>query len=418
VSIPSITTNTLILIMLNSDVPSPCHTFQHNNKNKDKLSIENLTNIMLWAADTGPKMPDLFFITGQTEPLEPSIASVLEDMGKHVITPLLPINQQESLGIPFSIDQTVIANGLDELLAQVDNIAGRPIILNINNTEIDRLAEGLLLVQEYIGSISLRFHNIHLWEESDLHIYEQQLANISDIGLMKKAMGTAGKLGILNLGILNSTSKNHIIRCPAGTGFMAVGPDGYVYPCPAFYHAGKEYSIGPIRNIVKKPAVLNWSRQKCGICDSEQCPGCPFLESKELRGRTKVCGIYEAERRVAQNLIPRVASSGYLFDCLRTLKSRDCASKSQSEGGDALTADQQIYDVKFDEFIRSLQDIKLATKHIVDKTVEDENYDAILNRWLELPEIPLNSQRSIFRRRMSEIITELRQLRNSIVLIR
>ena len=165
--------------MLSSDAPSPCHIFQHNNKN-GKLSVENLKNILLWAADAEPKMPELFFITGSNEPLEPSVASVLQDMGRHVITPLLPINQQESLGIPFSVDQTVIANGLDEIIALADNIAGRPVILHIENTEIDRLAKGLLLVQDYIGNISLRFCNIHLWKEHDCNA-DRNVLDLSDL---------------------------------------------------------------------------------------------------------------------------------------------------------------------------------------------------------------------------------------------
>jgi radical SAM protein with 4Fe4S-binding SPASM domain len=407
--------NTLVLIMLSSDAPSPCHTFGHNNKSRDKLSAENLKNILLWAADAKPKIPELFFVAGPNEPLELSIASVLEDMGQ-VITPLLPIERQESLGIPFSVDQTVIVNGLDEIISQADSIAGRPVILHIENTEIDKLAEGLLSVQDYIGNVSLRLRDIHLWQERDIHAYEQQLAGISNIGLMKKAMGTAGKLGLLNLGILDSPAKSRMVRCPAGTGFVVIGPDGYIYPCPAFYHAGREYSMGPVYGIAKKPAALGWNLQRCGICNMQQCPGCPFLESNESAGRGNVCKVYEAERHAAQNLIPRVAGSAYLFDCLRTLRTRDCASKSRSEGGEALAAGQQLHDVTFDEFIRSLQDLKSAAKHIAAEPFENDSYDAVLNRWLELSEIPSNSQRGIFRRRVLETLTDLRRLRNHAVL--
>ncbi|MHC4757723.1 MAG: hypothetical protein ACYTE8_03610 [Planctomycetota bacterium] len=404
--------------MLSSKAPSPCYTFQTNDINKDKLSIENFRDILLWAANAEPKMPELLFLVGPDEPLEPSVASVLEDMSEQVITPLLPISKQDSLDIPFSVNQTVIANSLDEIITQADNIAGRPVILHIDNTEIDRLGAGLLLIQDSISNISLRPRNIHLWKEHDFQVYEQQLVSISDIGLMKKAMGTKDELSILNLSILNSSARSHIAQCPAGTGFVVIGPDGHVYSCPAFYHAGREYSMGYIHDTAKKSAAINWNRQQCGICNSELCPGCPFLESSELAGREKVCKVYEAERHATQNLIPRVARSGHLFDCLRTLKARDCASKSQAEGGEALTSNQQIYDVAFDEFVRSLQDLKLAAKHVTDKSSESNSYDSILNRWLELPEIPSNSQRSIFRRRVLDTLTELRRLRSPIALVK
>ncbi|GAG70416.1 unnamed protein product, partial [marine sediment metagenome] len=417
-SISNIATNTLVLVMLSSKAPSPCYTFQTNGKSKDKLSIENFRDILLWAANAEPKMPELLFLVGSDEPLEPSIASVLEDMGEQVITPLLPISQQESLGIPFSVNQTVIAESLNEIITQADNIAGRPVILHIERTEIDRLAEGLLVIQDSISNISLRPSNIHLWKEHDFRAYEQQLVSISDTGLMKKAMGTKDKLGILNLSILDNSAKNRIVRCPAAMGFVVIGPDGNIYPCPAFYHAGLEYSMGSIHDTANKSATVNWNQRQCGICNSELCPGCPFLESSKLAGRGKVCKVYEAERCATQDLIPRVASSGYLFDCLRTLRTRDCASKSQTESGEALTASQQVYDVTFDEFVRSLQDLKLAAKHVADKSFEDDTYDSILNRWLELPEIPSNSQRGTFRRRVLETLTELRQLRNPLVLVK
>jgi len=70
----------------------------------------------------------------------------------------------------------------------------------------------------------------------------QQLAAIADIGLMKQATGTEGKFGILNLSVSGS-ARNRIARCPAATGFVAIGPDGCVYPCPAFYHAGQESTV-------------------------------------------------------------------------------------------------------------------------------------------------------------------------------
>jgi hypothetical protein len=161
-----------------------------------------------------------------------------------------------------------------------------------------------------------------------------------------------------------------------------------------------------------EPVRINWNRQQCGICDSIQCPGCPFLESSHLAGKEQICKVYEAENRATQELLPRVARSGYLFDCLRTLKARECATKSQREGGESFVADQQVYDVTFSEFVRALHDLKFAAESVADKSSKDDNYDSILERWSELPEIPSTSQRSIFRRRVQEILAELGQLRH------
>lgn len=410
-SISDIMASTSVLVMLSGDACSPCYTFENNRKKQNRLSPEDLRDILLWATNVQPTMPELFFLVGADEPLNASAISFLEDMGDRVITPLLPIENQESLGIPFSRNQTVVAHNLNELVHQADNIAGRPVILHVERVEIGRLAEGLLSIQDFIGTIRLCLRDIQLLEDHDLQTYEQQLANIADIGLMKQAVGTEVKFRVLNLSALSS-DRNRITRCPAGMGFITIGPDGFVYPCSAFYHAGKESSIGSISSIADGLATTNWKRQQCDICGSAQCPGCPFLESSDLAGKEQICKVYEAENRATKELLPRVVQSGYLFDCLRTLKARECATKSQREGGEGLIANEQVHDITFEEFIKALKDLKLATESLGNDSFESGNYKSILNRWSELPEVPPTSQKNIFRRRVQEILTELEQLRH------
>ena len=331
-------------------------------------------------------------------------------MGDQIITPLLPVDTQKSLGIPYSRNQTVVADGLEQLISRVDDIVGRPVILHVKRKEIKSLAEGLLTIQDFIGKIRLCLCDIHLLEDCDLQTYKQQLASIVDVGLMKKATGVEGRFDILNLE-MSGLPERRIARCPAGIGFITIGPDGRVYPCPAFYYDGQEYSMGPIQSMSNQLETLDWNQQQCGICGSTQCPGCPFLESSYIAGREQICKLYEAENCSMKELLSRVAQSGYLFDCLRTIKTRECAMKSEREGGESLAASQQVYDVAFSEFIQALQDLKFAAETAANSSAQDDNYNSILNRWLELPEIPSTSQRSIFRRRVREILAELKQLK-------
>jgi len=404
-------TTTSVLVMLNSSACSPCYTFDTKEKKQECLSAEYLRDILFWVAEAEPVMPEIFFLVGIEEQLDSFVVSVLEDMGDQIIVPLLPIDKQESLGIPFSRNQTVIASNLNEIAAQADNIACRPVILHVGPNEINRLAETLLTIQDFIGSISVRLHNIHLLEDQGVESYKQQLAAISDIGLMKRATGSEGKLGLLNLSVLGS-AMNRITRCPAGTDFVTVGPDGFIYPCSAFYHVGQECSIGTINGTTDESPAISWNKQECGICGSARCVGCPFLESSQLVGKENICKVYKAENLAIEELLPRVAKSGYLFDCLRTLRTRDCATKSQDEGGESFIAGQQVHDITLSEFIQSLQDLKLAAELAAGKSSEDNNYEYILNRWSELPDIPPNSQRGIFRARVREILTELKQLKH------
>lgn len=90
--IPGTSVPSLILIILSSDACSPCYTFAGNDKSKAKLSADDLKDILLWAAKSEPTMPEILFLAGDDEPLEGSVASILEDMGEQVVTVLLPLN--------------------------------------------------------------------------------------------------------------------------------------------------------------------------------------------------------------------------------------------------------------------------------------------------------------------------------------
>jgi radical SAM protein with 4Fe4S-binding SPASM domain len=408
VSLSNIDSNTSVLIMLNGNCCLPCYTFGNNDKGEAKLPLQDLRDILLWAANTEPYMPKLLFLTGTDGPLDSSVASVLKDMADQVITPLLPLDEQEKMGIPFSQSQTAIAPSLDHITANADNIMGRPVILHVERAEIGKIAEKLLLVQDSISAVTLRLRDIHLLDDCDIENYREQLAKVADIGLMKQASGIEGMFRLSNLTVLNRET-TRLTRCPAGTGFVVIGPDAGIYPCPAFYYAGPERSMGSIHSVAKNSAIINRNGQQCGICGSEQCTGCPFLESSQFINKEQICKIYKAEIQAAEELMPRVAQSGYLFDCLRTLMTRDSANKSHTEGGANLEAKQQVNDITFNSFVKALHDIKLAAESVADKSSR-MSYDSITSRWSDSEGIPADSRMGIFRKRVYEILTQLKQL--------
>jgi len=408
VSLSNIDNSTSVLVMLSGNCCLPCYTFGNNGKSEAKLPLQDLRDTLLWAANTEPYMPELLFLVGTDEPLDSSVASVLKDMADQVITPLLSLDEQEKMGIPFSQNQTTIASSLDHIVAHTNDIAGRPVILHVDRAEIDKIAEKLLLVQDNISAVTLRLRDIHLLNDRDLENYREQLAKVADTGLMKQAGGIEGMFRLSNLNVLNRET-NRLARCPAGTGFVVIGPDAGIYPCPAFYYAGPKYSIGSIRSITNNSAIINRNGQQCSICGSEQCAGCPFLESSRFTNKEQICKMYKAEIRAAQELMPRVAQSGYLFDCLRTLMTRDCSNKSHTEGGANLEAKQQVNDIAFSAFVKALHDLKLAVESIADDPSQ-VNYDSIISRWSDSEGLPEDSRMSIFRKRVREILTHLQQL--------
>lgn len=117
-SILNTITGASVLVMLDSDVCSPCYTFESNGKSKAGLSPEDLRDVLSWAAEAQPQAPELLFLIGADEPPNAFVASTLDDMSEQVVMPLLSIDRQKRLGIPFSRNQTVVADSLRQIIDQ------------------------------------------------------------------------------------------------------------------------------------------------------------------------------------------------------------------------------------------------------------------------------------------------------------
>jgi len=397
--------------MLGTDCVTPCYTIMNkNNKLQICLSPKIFKDILLAITSDANNVPDILFLTSSQEPIEPSIAAFLNDMAEQVVTPLLPKERQMKLNIPFSERQTVIASNLSELVTQAVHLDGRPLILHVERNEIGRLAEILLALQDDIGHVSIRLRDVHQLTEVETKEYARQLAALSDVGLMKSAAGSGGVLSILNLNPFY-LEKQQFIRCSAGMGFMTIGPDGRVYPCPAFYYAGTEQALAPsIVAMTKESQGPKWNQRQCSFCQDDRCPGCPFLEINHSDSGKRICNVHAAEKQAVQDLLLRVAQSGHLFDSLRILKTREVASRSQRESGHAVFADHQVNGIVFDEFIQALHDLHTASELLMRDTANVTGFDQVLNRWSDLLGIPTTSQRSIFRRRVHETLIDLQRL--------
>jgi radical SAM protein with 4Fe4S-binding SPASM domain len=398
-----------LLVMLQGDASSPCYEFTNKDSNRrvfDRLSVNTLKDLLLWAGnEDNPSPPQIFFIAGNKEPLAASIATILEDMGDHFITPLLSLKKQRVLKIPFSVNQTVVAKSLKSLLASKDNIQNRPIILHIEHDEIPDLAGKLLSIQNLIRRITLRIKNPHNLQKDDLLKYKKQLDILADMSLMRKASSIENRFDISNLDILDS-KKTATTPCPAGSNYIVVGADKKLYSCMAFYRDGKGNSFGTIDDVFSN-MVECLDKKICGICNSSTCFGCTYLEQTSDKHKETICKIYEIEKKCKEQLLERIARSGYLFDCLGSLKTRQSALKSKMTNYNEIKAKSQIHDIEFEEFTEALTDIELAARYVIDQSL---NGKQISTRWTQLPEIPHNSLRNVFRERVREILTRLEAL--------
>jgi MoaA/NifB/PqqE/SkfB family radical SAM enzyme len=128
---------------------------------------------------------------------------------------------------------------------------------------------------------------VHLWEDKDFQNYEQQLADINDVNVQLQNSSKKKAFNLLNISDNHSTN-GVTIRCSAGFGFVAIGPDSYIYPCPMFYHIGRQHAIGSVRNRTIELRKHSWDINQCCLCHSNRCPGCPYLELSQLSGKGKI----------------------------------------------------------------------------------------------------------------------------------
>ncbi len=401
-------TNTTILVMHSSDCCLPCHVFAPGGSDRMVLSSEDLQRLFAWAATVEDEVPDLYFLAGTATVLEPDMTAWLEDLADHIMTPLMPLERQRSLGIPFSRLQTAVADSLRELTEHAADIAGRPVVVHLEKGEIDHLAERLWLIRGAVGALTIRMRDADQFNDNDLRQYESQLSALVEKSVPENDVMRAGAWEIRNASpaLVPGSAAS---RCPAGTGMFALGPDGRFYACPAFFLAaerGSGLTFAEMDSLRRRESAA----VPCRICHQDSCPGCRFLETMR-QDNDHLCRLSQAEQRASQWLWGRAAHLPYHFDQMRTLRTISCALRSQEDGSGFVSANLQTFCVDFPEFVRALQDIWSATQVLMNGPHPSRDYDPVVARWSDLEEVPPSSQRGVFRRRTKDILQELLDLR-------
>lgn len=279
----------VMFVMLSNKALSPCYMFNGNHQNGTiKLTAEKLKSIMKWATGGKSSIPNLFFLADDKEKLDPAIARFLENIPEQILVPLVSAAEQEELNIPFSEKQTVIAATLKQLVAEKDNIRGRPVIAHVERYEIDRLADLLLSIKDRIPQITLRLLKADELSDEQIDVYKKQLDLLRDVLRLESTLHLNG-IQRLHL----NGNKSHT-RCPAGRQLVTVGPDGNIYPCPAFFQSRNNgQPIDLIKNSFVQFSALR-GNPGC-VCGSDKCPGCEYMKLTEPDKNRNLCKVYQAE---------------------------------------------------------------------------------------------------------------------------
>jgi radical SAM protein with 4Fe4S-binding SPASM domain len=389
-----------ILVMLNNKSCSPCYSFENKNSYKEKLSLDNLKILFDWAL-TSTTLPEIHLVLDKPSGFEESFLSFLQPMSEYLVLPFMCLEEQENLGIPYSHKQTIVASGVSELVRLHDDIRGRNIILHLKEDDLITFADDLLENRTYIKNILLRFPVNNLSERS-LCLYKQGVIKLGLRQIMTSVEGASASFQIRNLRSIISQSDD--ICCQAGSNFIVLAPDGNLYPCMEFYYAGKNYSMGSIKNIANVIGNRKYAIASCDRCGSDKCEACNFLITNN---KSAVCRISRAEEDAICEIYKNVAGSGYLFDCLRTIKTNAIAKRSSSEIPEGQLVGHQVYGVSKNNLASALKDIEQFILSRQGKDYFGFSCEEIMNHWVPEAEVPTESHKSILRRRMQELLSML-----------
>jgi uncharacterized protein len=282
-----------VFVMLSSRALSPCFMFNGDkHKTETKLSMEMLKSTFKWVTGKGASVPNLLFIADDSEKIDAPVAKFLEGIPEQILVPLVSRQRQKDLQIPFSEKQAVIASNLKQLLAEKAGICNRPVIAHVDHDEIDQLADMLLSVKDRIPQITLRLRNANQLNDNQIETYKKQLE------LAKEVLSLRTAMNLKDIGKVHLGGKNGVNSCPAGKQLITVGPDGKVYPCPAFFFNGQsDCSVDSLKSLSCVFPSLE-TRTNCS-CGSDQCPGCQFLKLSKYEQKEQICKIYKSESAIA-----------------------------------------------------------------------------------------------------------------------
>jgi hypothetical protein len=278
-----------VFVMLSGRALSPCFMFNgDSHENETLLSMDNLKTVLEWSMGGSDQATNLFFLASETVKLDTSVSKFLESFPEQIMVPLLSVQRQKDLQIPFSEKQIVVSPSLKQLVVKKESINGRPVIVHVGSNEIEQIVDHLLSIKDHIPQITLRLRNAHELNDDQVEIYKKQLSTLKNTVELK---------GILNIGgisRIHTVEANGKYRCPAGRELVTVGPDGLVYPCPTFYRGGLDGSSLDSLDVSASHFSMLDTEPGC-VCDSDKCPGCEFLKKSGYAKSEQVCKIYKAE---------------------------------------------------------------------------------------------------------------------------
>jgi len=175
-----------------------------------------------------------------------------------------------------------VCERFDEINEKTKIVRHNSCVLLVTNENISGLLNAVNSVATKFTKINIIKKNFCDWSNITVDSYNLQMSQI----LANLSCGTYGKTHINPL-----SSEDNGFDCEAGVSSYTVAPNGYVYPCPAFYYETPDEPLCHISQLndykIEKNLFDRNESPVCKKCDNHNCRRCVF-DNKRHTGNVNI----------------------------------------------------------------------------------------------------------------------------------
>lgn len=385
-----------LLLMLDNAAPSPCHEFRGTRQIQECLSPTALRDVLLFAAGVGTTVPPMVASVGSVDALDPMILRTLKGLDLEWLAP-------PAVALKIACDDASVVAALDAKaghLTDLDDVLPMRAILHISPenscTWFDRLRPNL----PEAFSVSLRAKDLDLFEEIHFLQHERQLESLGRH--LINGAADSGMAFSFNL------SDDVVPDCGAGTSLLTVAPDGLVYPCPAFYHAGDSHALASIRDVAK---ASDWRVYVHDLCSGLDCRACAFEHCMRQSTAPRARRFAEAGKKVRESLPRQAVQSRRRWRGLSFVEAAASRIKTKFRCDHDAAPFRLPHDITMEVFRQALCDAyNLALRVTAEDAQPEFSPEQLRERWRPSAAIPPGSRMAAFRSAVLVIVDELLEL--------
>ena len=182
------------------------------------------------------------------------------------------LNSETDCGYVSEVQQVLyVFDNFDEIKGKERQPENYGCILVVTEHNVDCLCETVKAAANVFSNVNVIKRDFAGWGETTIEHYNEQIRKMkyeldSDVYQSTK--------------ISPFFSNDQVFDCQAGESSFVIAPNGYVYPCPAFYFSNPDVflcHISKLRDYNFSNSLYSRKRSPvCSKCNNEKCRRCVF----------------------------------------------------------------------------------------------------------------------------------------------